>query len=66
MIAVDGFLAFHGALLVSPGLPDYPPFTIRGDCLFNPVSNCWLVQPEHQLCRSFPADICSVFQDDSL
>lgn len=64
MIKVDGFKAFHGTLHITPTIPKFKPFSVTGDCLYNPHTNCWYVQPDGGgLSESYPADMCLVQED---
>ena len=53
MICVEGYKAFRGTMKVTPGNPAYPPFTMDGDWLYKPDTDCWYCKG-----RSFPAFTC--------
>lgn len=41
MICVEGYKAFRGNMIVTPKNPLYPPFTMYGDWLYKPDTDCW-------------------------
>lgn len=65
MIEVDGYKAFHGTLRVTP-VNGNEPYTLTGDCLYEPEHDCWYVQVPGMWCQSIPADICEVVEDDTV
>lgn len=57
MICVEGYKAFRGTMLWTPGNPAYAPQKITGDWLYKPDTDCWYCQG-----RSFPANTCEVLE----
>ena len=53
MICVEGYKAFRGTMQVTPGNPEYPPYTLTGDWLYKPDTDCWYCKGQ-----SFPAFTC--------
>ena len=58
MITVEGYKAFRGLMQITPKSAVFPPFTVAGDWLYKPDSDCWYCNG-----RSFAADICKVVVD---
>lgn len=59
MITVEGYKAFRGLMKITPKRgADVPPFTLSGDWLYKPDTDCWYCDG-----RSFAADICKVVVD---
>lgn len=54
MIRVEGYKAFRGEMKISPKAPGIEPFTMSGDWLYKPDTDCW-----YGCGRSFCADICT-------
>lgn len=50
-LTCEGYKMFYGTMLISPRNSD--PFTINGDWLFKPDTQCWYCKG-----RSFTNDIC--------
>ena len=59
MICVEGYKAFRGTMKVTPGNPAYAPFTLTGDWLYKPDTDCWYCQG-----RSFPAFTCEPVESE--
>jgi hypothetical protein len=59
MIAVEGFKAFHGTMLISPRVA-IEPFEITGDWLYKPEYKCWYGGG-----RSFPEEICKIVKEET-
>lgn len=60
MIKVEGYIAFHGDMRITPKNSLYPPFYICDkDWLYKPDTDCWYGDG-----RSFSADICSIVKED--
>ena len=58
MIRVEGFMAFHGDMKITP--KHYPPIRIYNkDWLYRPDTDCWYGDG-----RSFPAEICDPIEKD--
>lgn len=59
MIAVEGYKAFSGKMLITPRNPNFKPYTVEGDWLYKPDTNCWY-------CKgiSYPEDVCSILRDN--
>lgn len=55
IISVEGYKAFRGVMLWTPGNPEYRPQYIHGDWLYRPDTDCWYCNG-----RSFPASTCKV------
>ena len=55
IIKVEGYKAFRGEMLVTPGNPQYAPFKLVGDWLYKPEADCWYCKG-----RSFPAFTCQI------
>lgn len=55
IICVEGYKAFRGVMLWTPGNPAYPPEEIFGDWLYKPDADCWYCKG-----RSYPASTCKV------
>lgn len=53
MICVEGYKAFRGTMQITPGNPKFAPYTMTGDWLYKPDTNCWYCKGQ-----SFPASIC--------
>jgi hypothetical protein len=54
MIRVEGFMAFHGDMKITPKNKLYPSFYITNkDWLYRPDTDCWYGDG-----RSFPAEVC--------
>lgn len=41
MIAVEGFKAFSGEMLITPRNPNFKPFTVKANWLYKPDTGCW-------------------------
>lgn len=52
-IHCEGFRAFVGTMLITPGNPEIKPFSLSGDWLYKPDTDCWYCKG-----RSFPANTC--------
>lgn len=59
MICVEGYKAFRGTMKVTPGNPAYPPFTLAGEWLYRPDTDCWYCKG-----RSFPAFTCEPIETE--
>ena len=56
MIKVEGYKAFHGDMLITPGNPTYPEFTVmHSDWLYKPETDCWYCNGS-----SYPAKCCKI------
>ena len=53
MICVEGYKAFHGEMKITPLNPDIAPYTMTGDWLYKPDTDCWYGRGQ-----SFPAIVC--------
>lgn len=53
MICVEGYKAFRGTMKIVPLNKDIPPYTMTGDWLYIPSSDCWYSNG-----HSFPACVC--------
>lgn len=54
MICVEGYKAFHGAMVITPKNKKIEPITAMGDWLYKPDTGCWYSGDG----RSYPASIC--------
>lgn len=54
MIAVEGFKAFSGEMLITPKNPNIKPFTAEGNWLYKPDTKCWYGKGS-----SYPEAICT-------
>ena len=52
-IAVEGYIYFHGVVLVKACAVDMPPAQVFGDWLYKPDTDCWYCGG-----HSYPASIC--------
>ena len=59
MIKVEGYLAFHGTMLITPKNSAFEPYTLTCDWLYKPDADCWYGSG-----RSFPACVCAVVSED--
>ena len=60
IIKVEGCIAFHGTMKITPKNKLYPPFYICDkDWLYKPDTDCWYGDG-----RSVPADICEIIETD--
>ena len=60
MIRVEGFMAFHGDMKITPKNKMYPAYYIvNKDWLYRPDTDCWYGDG-----RSFPAEICDPIEKD--
>ena len=60
MIRVEGFMAFHGDMKITPKNKTYPPFVITDkDWLYRPDTDCWYGNGQ-----SFTADICEPIENN--
>lgn len=59
MIQVEGYKAFHGVMLIVPKSREVDPFTVEGDWLYKPETDCWYCGG-----RSYHSDICEVISDE--
>lgn len=58
MIKVEGYMAFHGDMKITPKNPAFKPFVIKDkDFLYKPDYDCWYGDG-----RSFMADTCEPFE----
>ena len=55
IIQVEGYKAFRGYMIVTPGNPAYLPHEVFGDWLYKPDTDCWYCKG-----RSFPAATCKI------
>lgn len=58
MIKVEGYKAFKGTMKITPKCAAVQPFTLSGDWLYKPDTDCWYGQG-----KSFGADICEIVED---
>lgn len=60
MIKVEGFMAFHGDMKITPKNPAFGgPYVIEDkDWLYKPEHQCW-----YGAGRSFPAEVCEVVKE---
>lgn len=59
VISVEGYRAFRGTMLWTPGNPAYKPMAIQGDWLYKPDTDCWYCAG-----RSYPAATCEILTID--
>ncbi len=60
MIKVEGYMAFHGSMKITPSNLSLEPFVIEDtDWLYKPDTKCWYGNG-----RSFTADICEPIEED--
>lgn len=59
MIKVDGYMAFHGVMMITPVSPDIKPFELLGDWLYKPDMGCW-----YGLGSSFAKEICTIKEEN--
>lgn len=57
IISVEGYKAFHGTMLFTPGNPAYPPQEIIGDWLYKPDADCWYCSG-----KSYPGYTCEIVE----
>lgn len=62
MIEVDGYKAFRGTIRVTP-LNGNHPYTLTGDCLYKPLTDCWYVQRTGDWPKSVPAVLCEILEE---
>ena len=62
MIKVEGYIAFHGDMKITPIVSDKEAFYISDkDWLYKPEYDCWYGDG-----RSFPAEICEPIENNNL
>lgn len=59
IIQVEGYKAFRGTMKVTPGNPAFQPYTLTGDWLYKPDTDCWYCKG-----RSFPAFTCEPIETE--
>lgn len=58
MINVEGYLAFKGYLKITPVNEKIKPYTMCGEWIYNPETECWYGEGE-----SFPKEICQIGEE---
>lgn len=58
MLTCENYRMFRGTMKITPKNPDFEPFTMTGDWLYKPDTQCWYCH-----CRSFPEAVCTVVED---
>ena len=61
MIAVEGYKAFSGEMRITPKYSNSQPYTVTGDWLYKPDTNCWYCKGS-----SYPAEICAPSVDEAI
>ena len=59
MICVEGYKAFRGEMKITPKNPAISPYTMTGDWLYKPDTDCWYGKGQ-----SFPASICEPIETE--
>ena len=59
MIRVEGYKAFRGEMKITPLNPDIAPYTLTGDWLYMPDTDCWYGKG-----KSFPAMVCEPIETE--
>ena len=63
MLKCEGYKMFKGTVTVVP-VNGRPPFKVKGTWLYKPDTECWYVQPEHELSASYTPDVLTDFEEE--
>ena len=58
VIKVEGYMAFHGTMKITPDNALYPPYYVMDkDWLYKPDTKCWYAGGS-----SYPEEICQIVE----